>query len=509
MTELPLVLIVDDQPDNLDILVNHLKDSGFRLAVSINGAEALELAAEQSPDLILLDIMMPGLNGFEVCERLKIQHATQDIPVIFMSALSDTENKVRGFELGAVDYITKPFQREEVLARINTHLTLHAQKQQLEAKNTQLQALNYQLMEQIQKRESAEEQLRIADERFETLSKYQASSLGLEGFIGEHDTVLSVIKEVQNLQQFSQTHILVLGESGTGKELISRAIHYGSSRKSKPFIAVNCSAIPAELADSEFFGHSKGAFTGANRDHHGFFVQADGGTLFLDEIGDLPLALQPKLLRVLEDGQVTPLGSERAQRVDVRVVTATNADLTRSIQQKQFRQDLYYRLCGYIIHLPALRERASDIPLLAQYFLHQLAEQMGKHTPTISDEAIHALSDYPFPGNIRELKNLIEYALIRSQGQTITKAHLHLSDPLFHDEPLEVSSPINLPANSVHKDESLLLSYAQQHGRIDNTTAQALLNVDHSRASYLLKKLHKSGQLERQGERRWSYYTPI
>lgn len=521
------VLIVDDQPDNLDVLVSYLAEEGFELLVATDGEQALSLAKQHLPDIVLLDVMMPGLNGFEVCERLLIPQSEDAPTVIFMSALADADSTLKGFEVGGVDYVNKPLRREEVLARIRTHLTIRCQRQELQRKNTELQVLNNDLQAQIAQRLHAEQALDIADKRLTMLTAQEAKRWGIDAFVGQGHAVRHVLDEVRSLVTAPNTNVLVLGESGTGKELISRAIHFGSSRRNSPFVAVNCSSIPSELADAEFFGHVKGAYTGAIQDGAGYFVQADGGTLFLDEIGDMPLVLQAKLLRVLEDGMVTPVGGKKAKKVDVRVVAATNVDLHGQIQAKQFRQDLYYRLASYQIVLPPLRTRLEDIPLLVNHFLTLLAGQMGREKPVIQPAALRVLEAYSFPGNVRELKNMIEYALIASRGAEIAPQHLHFIGgeaaafaatppvvPIQH-APLETQDSSAMlqeyAADSACTDtaEELLLAYAQKQGRIDNTAAQAVLQVDHGRASYLLKKLHKEGRLIKQGQRRWTYYeTP-
>ncbi|MDV2079012.1 sigma-54-dependent transcriptional regulator [Marinobacter xestospongiae] len=503
----PLLLLVDDQPANLDVLVDYLQDSGLSLAVSINGNEALQLARRRKPSLILLDVMMPVMDGFEVCRRLKAHHSTRNVPVIFMSALDDTDSKVRGFEAGAVDFVTKPLHREEVLARIHTHLTIRQQQLELKQKNRDLQALNAALKEQAGKREQAESALHQMGEQLSTLTRQEASKWGIDAFVGNSDATRAVLSEIRNLQRVDKTPVLVLGESGTGKELVSRAIHFGSSRNTKPFITVNCAAIPPDLADAELFGHVKGSFTGATHDRPGVFVQADGGTLFLDEIGDMPLAQQAKLLRVLENGEVTPVGGTQPQKVDVRVVAATNIALPSKVQNRAFRQDLYYRLAGYIIQLPPLRLRREDIPLLVQHFLTGLGQQMGRERAEITEEAVAVLQSYDYPGNIRELRNLIEYALISSRGAAITPEHLHfIHQPAGQPLP-EATRPASAVATAGPREEQNLLAYVADHGVINNTTAQQVLGVSHSRASYLLKKLLREGQLEKHGERRWAHYS--
>ena len=508
----PKVLVVDDQPQNLDILISYLARSELQLSVATCGLDALTLTDEQRPDLILLDIMMPDMDGFEVCKRLKQNPELATIPVIFMSALSDADSRVKGFNIGGADYIPKPLYREEVLARIHAQLTILHQQRDLEQRNRQLEQMNQALQQQINLRQQTEAKLDRSDAALSHLTQQEAKRWGIEGFVGRSPAVQQLLQQIQDLQLAMATNVLILGESGTGKELVSRAIHFGSPRRNKPFIAVNCSSIPADLADAEFFGHIKGAYTGATSDRIGFFEQADGGTLFLDEIGDMPIGLQAKLLRVLEDGLVTPLGSSRARQVNVRVVAATNADMQQDVQSGDFRQDLYFRLAGYVLALPPLRERASDIPLLVSHFLNQLGEQMGRDSCTILPKAIQAIQNYHFPGNVRELRNLIEFALIASRGEPIAPAHLHF---MAAQVPAIEQSTIANPSNSARSidtpppesdDESRLLSQTARLGRMDNATAQRLLGIDHGRASYLLKKLHKEGRLIKQGERRWASY---
>ena len=512
----PLVLIVDDQPDNLDILLAHLADSGLELAVATDGGEALALATERQPDVVLLDVMMPGVDGFEVCRRMKADVRTSDVPVIFTSALTDTASKLRDFESGAIDFLSKPLQREELLARIQVHLTIVSQRRELEARNRQLLSLNRELQEQIERRQKLEDQLSLTDQRLDTITRHEVERWSIDGFVGHSPAACRLMDEVRGLQGAERTNVLVLGESGTGKELVSRAIHVGGPRGNRPFIAVNCSAIPAELADAEFFGHSRGAYTGATGPRHGYFSQADGGTLFLDEIGDLEPRLQAKLLRVLEDGIVMPLGASASRRVDVRVVAATNADLAARVASGRFRRDLYFRLAGYVVTVPPLRERRDDIPLLVSHYLRHLSGQMGRDTPAISRDALATLSAYDFPGNVRELRNLIEYALIAARGGPIGIDHLHfLGNAVterFEDPPGAAEPPFDAAAIAgggwAGPDEQRLLALARRDGRVDNARVQAALAVDHGRASYLLKKLHREGRLAKHGERRWTYYTP-
>ncbi|HEY2573090.1 MAG TPA: sigma-54 dependent transcriptional regulator, partial [Verrucomicrobiaceae bacterium] len=390
----PQVLVVDDNPANLDLLTRVLEPDGYRILVAQNGEAALALAKRARPDLILLDVMMPGADGFETCRRLGQDEKTAEIPVLFISARADTASIVEGFRAGGVDYVTKPFQAEEVLSRANTHLRLSrltrelgAKNQSLEQQTAELSTANGLLREEVERRQKAEDALQVAGEQLSAISRREAERWGVEGFVGKSKTISKILHEVRRLQNFSSVNVLINGESGTGKELVARAVHSGSSRGKGPFIAVNCVAIPEDLAESMFFGHVKGAFTGAMIDRKGYFELADEGTLFLDEIGDMSPLLQAKLLRVLEDGKVTPLGATREKQVNVRIVAATNADLEGRIAAGMFRQDLYFRLAQFTVQLPPLRMRKEDVGLLAGHFLELFATEMGMKAPLLTADA--------------------------------------------------------------------------------------------------------------------------
>jgi DNA-binding NtrC family response regulator len=511
------LLVVDDQPENLDVLIAHLEQLGFTISVALNGKEAIELAKEFLPDLILLDIIMPGIGGFETCCYLKQDEITRDIPVIFITALLDTIEKVKGFEAGGMDYITKPFQNEEVLARINAHLTIRHQQKKLEEKNAELTKLNAeliklnkQLKQEIERREKAENALQEADAKLSVLSEQEAERWGISAFIGKSQTIITILDKIRRLQDVEKTSVLILGESGTGKELIARAIHFGGTRAKCPFIPVNCSAIPDELAESAFFGHVRGAFTGAVNDRKGYFELAQSGTLFLDEIGDMPRHLQAKLLRTLEDGTFMPVGGNHEKKVNVRIIAATNANLPTKIATGDFRNDLYYRIAGYIVHVPPLRERKEDISLLVKHLLSLFAVEMGRPKAKLTHQALATLKNYHFPGNIRELKNLIEHALISSGGALIQPQHFHFAA----QPPLETTSiPSTVKNTGIQteptlrvSDEEKIIAYVREHGYIKNAQCRQLLNSDYHRTSYLLKKMSKEEKLVREGERRGSYY---
>ena len=412
------ILAVDDNPTNLRVLLEVLEADGNTVLVATDGERALSIAAQASPDLILLDVTMPGMDGYEVCRRLKRQEATRQIPVVFLTARDQPEDIVAGFAAGGVDYVTKPFREDEVLARVATHVQLRQVTTQLESANRALAEKNRELGREIAQRQALKGQLSMISQR-------EAEHWGLETLVGQSATMRSIFDKIQLMQDNPRTSVLITGESGTGKELIARAIHFGSARRDGPFVPVNCGAIPGELVESALFGHVRGAFTGATADRAGYFEMANGGTLFLDEIADMPLELQGKLLRVLEDGQVWPVGGTQAREVDVRVLAATNVAVGERLDAGAFRQDLYFRLARYTVEAPPLRDRRDDIPLLAGHFLKLYAEEMGREVPELSEEARGQLEQYEFPGNVRELKNIVERALLESGSGEIGAQHLH------------------------------------------------------------------------------------
>jgi DNA-binding NtrC family response regulator len=500
----PKVLLVDDVPANIALLRDALEEKGYRIAVARSGRGALHAAASAAPDLILLDVMMPEMDGYETCRRLKADEGTRNIPVIFITARDEQESLLEGFQAGGVDYITKPFEKEEVLIRVQTHLEISRLSRELRQKNRQLERANEELRQEMARRQEAEVARQRADERLELISRQEAERWGIEGFVGQSPSIRKILEEVRQLQGAAATGVLICGESGTGKELIARALHFGSPRAKNPFVPVNCAAIPRELAESYLFGHVKGAFTGAAADRKGCFELADGGTFFLDEIGDMPLELQAKLLRVLEEGRITPVGGVEERKVDVRVVAATNADLAGGLAQGRFRQDLYFRLARFTVRVPPLRERPEDLPLLAAHFLGMFAAEMGLPSPELDPSALALLQGYSFPGNVRELKNIMEYALLKCEGGPIGPEHLHLLE-LPGAGVSESGGPVS-QAPVQASEEELILKYVQQRGSIGNEECRQLLSVDRSRATYLLDKLCEAGRLSREGARRWTRY---
>lgn len=508
------VLVVDDILANRNLLRDTLEPAGYEVLLAPDGETALKVCQRAQPDVILLDVMMPGLDGFETCRRLKQPEENRNIPVIFITARDETMAMVEGFRAGGIDYVTKPFQAEEVLARLKTHLDNSRLTRMVTQQNAELAAANELLRQEIARRERAEESLQTADRQLSLITQIEAERWGIPSLVGTSPTMEKIVEDVRKLQPLASTSVLIIGESGTGKELVARALHFGSPRAKQPFLPVNCSAIPGDLAESLFFGHVKGAFSGATADKKGHFENAHGGTLFLDEIADMALPLQAKLLRVLETGRVLPLGAATELAVDVRVLAATNADLPSEIRAGRFRQDLFYRLARFVAEVPPLRDRREDIPVLIEHFLGALSREMGFCKPTLNPEALSVLQSYDYPGNIRELKNLIERALIESGGGEIGPEHLYFwpTQKMFNTSvattQLDTSPLPSRPCALLPTEEHRILNYAREHGSINNTQCRELLGVGIHRAWYLLRKLQRSGVLQQDSSRRWAQYRP-
>lgn len=413
------ILIVDDMPNNISVLYETLTRFNYKVLVARDGKSAIEQAQLAQPHLILLDVMMPGMDGFETCRRLKHLETTQSIPVLFMTALSETIDKVNGFNMGAVDYITKPFQLQEVLARINTHMTLRQLQCELEDANALLEQRVAERTESLSKALAEVETLKNKLQAENTYLREEIKQTSnFEEIVSQSKAFGRVLRQVEQVAP-TNTSVLILGESGTGKELLARAVHNRSSRKNKTLVKINCAALPATLIESELFGHEKGAFTGATTQKIGRFELADGGTIFLDEIGEMPIDLQSKLLRVLQEGEFERVGGTKTLKVNVRVVAATNRDLEKEINEGRFREDLYYRLNVFPIHSLPLRERKEDIPLLVRHFCTKHGPSIGRQIDVISQDVIETLMDYHWPGNIRELENIVERSLIISSGRKL------------------------------------------------------------------------------------------
>ena len=374
------VLVVDDDPTQRRLMQAAAEKQGFRARVVENGERALEEAsdARNGVDVVLLDLVMPGLSGMETLERL--MERRPDLPVIVLTATGGIDTVVSAMRAGAIDFFVKPASPERIGISIRNAL-------------------------------------KLSDLRGEVkrLTKKTDGKMGFEDMIAGAPSMRQVVRLGQRAAA-SSIPILVLGESGVGKEVIARCIQGASERSGKPFISVNCGAIPENLVESILFGHEKGSFTGAHEKKLGKFVEADQGTLFLDEVGELPLDMQVKLLRVLQEGEVDAVGSRRPTKVDVRIISATNRDLAQQVKEGRFREDLYYRLNVFPIEMPSLRERREDLPALVEHFLRRFNAEEGKSVPGVSPEALQMLMSYDWPGNVRQLENAVFRAIVLSDS---------------------------------------------------------------------------------------------
>ena len=382
----PHVLVVDNEQEMVKLVQRHLEGEGFAVTPAHSGAEALAALGRDEYDVVVTDLVMDEIDGLAVLrEAQRLQPRAR---VILMTAFASLETAIAALRQGAYDYLSKPFKMAEVTVAVRRAL----EDQRLRDENRRL--------------------------REEVGRQYAVTNL-----LGRSRAMQSVFDQIAAVAA-SEATVLLMGESGSGKELAARAIHWNGPRRARPFIAVNCAAIPDTLLESELFGHEKGAFTGAERRRRGLFAEASGGTLFLDEIADMSLALQAKLLRALQDKTVRPVGGNEETRLDVRVISATNRDLASRVGSGTFREDLYYRLAVIPIRLPSLRERREDIPLLAQHFLQRAAARLSKPALRFSDEAMDWLVKQPWPGNVRQLENVVERAATLTRETTITPADL-------------------------------------------------------------------------------------
>jgi formate hydrogenlyase transcriptional activator len=500
------ILVVDDTPANIGFLLETLSKAGHRVRVATDGESALEQAQYSPPCLILLDVMMPGIDGFETCRRLRRMPKLAQIPVIFMTALSDAQDKVRAFEAGADDYITKPFQYEEVVARVQTQLSRRLLEKKLEQANSELEARVAARTSELTAGLAEVERLKSRLQQENRYLKQEIIEQVNSGeIIGSSPALQGALRNLALVAPTDST-VLIHGETGTGKELIARALHQLSPRKERPMVKLNCSAISAGLVESELFGHVKGAFTGASDRRVGRFELADGGTLFLDEVSELPLETQAKLLRVLQEREFEPVGSSRTVKVDVRVIAATNRDLQVDAENKRFRADLYYRLNVFPIELPPLRERPEDIETLARYFMQRMSRKLGKPLNHIPPQTLARLRQHSWPGNIRDLQNAIERAAILAVDDNLV-IDWDLGPAMRSPAPA-ISAPVTTNGTShpsvtsappTSSDGMALEAMERQHiisvlrktrGVIEGPNGAArLLNLKPSTARFRMKKL--------------------
>ena len=460
MAQERLIYIVDDE-ETISKLLEHwvTKKWGYEARTFTTGEECLD-NLNTIPDAIILDIMLPGIGGVETLKRIKVRYP--DVPVIMLSAQGKVDVAIETIKLGATDYFSKPVDFTKLEVGVKNAIQTHDLSREVSR-----------------------------------LREAVGKPVHFDSIISDNGAMQEVFKLVQKVKD-NDICVLVLGESGTGKELIAQAIHYNGNRKDKPFVVVNCASIPHDLLESELFGHERGSFTGAHQRRIGKFEQAIGGTLFLDEIGELDLSLQSKLLRVIQTKQFERVGGNETLTTDVRLVSATNRDLVKAVAQKQFREDLYFRLATFPIMLSPLRDRRSDILLLAEHFLKKFSVEVSKPGVGFSKKALKLLYEYAWPGNVRELENAIQRALLMTDGPTITEKDLPLAVVTFGSrEESIVSSPLSLGVEHIRplekvKEEIIRLALKSTEGNI--VDAARRLKIGRATMYRLMKKYKINGE---------------
>jgi DNA-binding NtrC family response regulator len=444
------ILLADDDVNLRRVLEFQLTEAGYKVLTTQDGAEAFEVFTNDDFDCVITDLRMPKLSGLELLEKIKTENA--EIPVIVITAFGEVETAVTAMKAGAFDYINKPFNRDEILLTLERAVNFSETKHE-----------NRQLRELVNK------EFRLAN------------------IIGDSPQIQEVLNIVGRVSRSDAT-VLIMGESGTGKELIAKGIHFSGKRRDEPFIPINCAAIPESLMEAELFGHKRGSFTGASLDTKGKFENASGGTLFLDEISQLPLTLQPKLLRVLQEQEIVRIGESNPRKIDVRIIAATNQNLEKMIEEGTFREDLYFRLAVVPINIPPLRTRREDIPLLINHFFKRAKQKHDFESLKIGREVINLLSNYSFPGNVRELENLIERMVVLSDGERLTVQNV----PEYISKPLQIFGNVKfeLPATNISLEEveREIIRYAlDMHNGNQSQTAR-YLGITRSALIYRMQK---------------------
>ena len=460
------VLVCDDEPAYLDLYREILEPVGYAVTRARDGEQCLQLALQVKPDLILLDIKLPRKSGIEVCAELKRGRDTQYIPIIFVSAtFQDVADRINSIEQGADDYLTKPFITDELIARVKAILRVR------------------ELQEKLVREERSKVILR---EEIKSLEAQLAGAVPGATIVGRNPRMAKIGALIDSIRDTS-ANVLILGETGTGKSRIAEAIHRASARNAGPFLKVDCSALAGSLLESELFGHEAGAFTGAVKRRQGRFERAHGGTIFLDEIGEIPLDLQSKLLRVVQDMQFERVGGDETLCVDVRVIAATNLDLERAVESRTFRKDLFYRLNVIRIDLPPLRERPEDIPLLVEHFLAKYGVKNQKEVVSLEEPAMRQLLEYGWPGNVRELENVIERAVVLCSAREVPADLIMLPEKRWTPPSLAGERPLKDVIDEAEK--SIIEATLKRNGGSVQATARVLgLN-----RTTLYSKLKKHG----------------
>jgi len=444
------ILLADDDDNLRRVLEFQLSEAGYKILTAADGAEAFEIFTNNDFDCVITDLRMPKLSGLELLEKIKIGNA--EIPVVVITAFGEVETAVSAMKAGAFDYINKPFNRDQILLTLERAVSFSETKTE-----------NRRLREIVKK-------------------EFQ-----IENLVGDSPPMRAVLNVVERVSRSDAT-VLIAGESGTGKELIAKGIHFSGKRKDKPFIPINCAAIPENLIEAELFGYKRGSFTGASLDTKGKFEDASGGTLFLDEISAMPLPLQPKLLRVLQEQEIVRIGESTPRKIDVRIIAATNQNLEKMVEDGFFREDLYFRLAVVPVNLPPLRTRREDIPLLVKHFFKRAKEKHSFEDLKIEREVFNKMSNYSFPGNVRELENLIERMVVLSDGEKIT----------LQDVPQSITKPVEtfgnvrleLPSENISLDavEREIIRYAlDMHNGNQSQTAR-YLGITRSALIYRMQK---------------------
>lgn len=458
MNDNALIHLIDDEPIIHDVLGQLLESEGFKVEISASGEEALKKFEEQKFDLILLDLLMPGMDGLEVLKQ--VRKIDPEALVIIITAYASVESALTAIKMGAYDYIQKPFKNDELLMTIRRAL-----------EHRRLQEENIRLRHELKKKFS------------------------FENIIGKSQPMMNVFELIKAAAPTRST-ILIQGESGTGKELVARAIHLNSDRARHPFVVVNSGSLPPDLLESHLFGHVKGAFTGAVTDKKGLFEAADKGTIFFDEISSISLETQVKLLRVMQDKEFMRLGGTRTIKVDVRIIAATNTDLEELIEQKAFRKDLFYRLNVIKIELPPLRARKEDIPLLVKHFIELYNAENQKQVEGVSEDVMEILMEYDWPGNVRELENVLERAVVLSKSRVITREALPpflLSGKKIMFEELDNAS-LDLKEKTAEFQKKLILTALQKSGGVQKKAAE-LLGLKPTTLNEMIKRLKISDRM--------------